>query len=203
MVKAIVKYIFFKKKGLDISYNTVSTVSRNLKFGKSVRLIGSNIVIKNNISIGDYSYINTGTIIESGIIGRFCSIAHNCIIGPPEHPVNALITHPMSYHEGFCKELDMEHNNYIKFVEPKEPIIEDNVWIGANSIILKGVTVGEGSIVASGSVVTKDVPEYSIVAGVPARVIKNRKSEYKLKDINLKYISTKEIVNIIKNNKIT
>lgn len=51
-------------------------------------------------------------------------------------------------------------------------IIKDNAWIGMSAIILKGVTVGEGAIVAAGSVVTKDVPPHTIVAGVPARVIK-------------------------------
>ncbi len=52
--------------------------------------------------------------------------------------------------------------------------IEDDVWIGANSIILPGVTIGEGSVVAAGSVVTKDVPPFCIVGGVPAKIIKNR-----------------------------
>jgi acetyltransferase-like isoleucine patch superfamily enzyme len=55
--------------------------------------------------------------------------------------------------------------------------IEDDVWIGARSIILSGVRIGEGSIVAAGSVVTKSVPPYSIVGGVPARVIKSRWTE--------------------------
>lgn len=53
--------------------------------------------------------------------------------------------------------------------------VEDYVWIGARSIILQGVTIGEGAVVAAGSVVSKDVPKYSIVAGVPAKVIKERK----------------------------
>lgn len=54
----------------------------------------------------------------------------------------------------------------------KETVIEDNVWVGEKSVILKGVTVGKGSIVASHSVVTKDVPDYSVVAGNPAKVVK-------------------------------
>lgn len=199
MIKNILKYILFKIKGLDVNYNIVHNISINFKFGKKVRLIGSNIVIKNNISIGDYSYINTGTIIESGEIGRFCSIAHNCIIGPPEHPVHTLITHPISYHEGFCKEIGMNHNNYMKFDEPSKTIIKDNVWIGANAIILKGVVIGEGAIIAAGSVVTKDVPEYSIVGGVPAKIISNRKIKYNLPDIRLSNYTTEHIINNIMN----
>jgi acetyltransferase-like isoleucine patch superfamily enzyme len=60
-------------------------------------------------------------------------------------------------------------------VEKKEVIIEDDCWIAANSILLAGVTIGKGSVVAAGSVVTENVPPYSVVAGVPAKWIKSRK----------------------------
>lgn len=72
---------------------------------------------------------------------------------------------------------------YMADVKDKSPeddmpvIIEDDVWVGAHSIILKGVTIGRGAIVGAGSVVTKDVPPYAIIAGVPARVIKMRWSQ--------------------------
>lgn len=69
-----------------------------------------------------------------------------------------------------------------KLEENDRPIIvEGDNWIGANSIVLKGVTIGEGSIIAAGSVVTKDVPPYSIVGGVPARVIKMRFNDEEIK----------------------
>jgi acetyltransferase-like isoleucine patch superfamily enzyme len=60
-----------------------------------------------------------------------------------------------------------------KYADSKPIVIEDNVWIGRDSRIMKGVTIGRGSIVALGAVVTKDVPSYTIVAGNPARVVKN------------------------------
>ena len=60
-------------------------------------------------------------------------------------------------------------------VEKKEVIIEDDCWLAANSIILAGVTIGKGSVVAAGSVVTDHVAPYSVVAGVPAKFIKSRK----------------------------
>lgn len=66
-----------------------------------------------------------------------------------------------------------EHIFYAGHIH-KEVIIEEDVWIGANCIILPGVTIGKGAVVAAGSVVTKDVPSNTIVGGVPARIIKNR-----------------------------
>lgn len=60
-------------------------------------------------------------------------------------------------------------------------VIKDDVWIGNNAIILKGVTIGEGSIIAAGSLVIKDMPEYSIIGGVPAKVLKQRFSEEDIK----------------------
>ena len=57
-------------------------------------------------------------------------------------------------------------------MKTKQVIIGNNVWVGANCTILKGVSIGNGAIIAAGAVVTGDVPEYTIVAGVPARVIK-------------------------------
>ena len=63
-----------------------------------------------------------------------------------------------------------------KYAESKPIVIDDNVWIGRDSRILKGVTVGKGSIVALGAIVTRDVPPYSVVAGNPAKVVKTLES---------------------------
>ena len=88
----------------------------------------------------------------------------------------------------------IENKNIIDFKQKSDPIIEDNVWIGANCIIMKGVIIGEGSIIGANSVVTKDIPAYSIAVGSPAKVIKNRKKEFNLDDINLKDMTTDEII---------
>lgn len=110
---------------------------------------------KAKIIIGDHTFINTGTVISSRhqvTIGKNCQIATGVIIMDSDfHGVG-------------------DGRNQI---EKSTPItIEDNVWLATRAIILKGVKIGEGSTVATGAVVTKDVPPYTIVAGVPAKVIK-------------------------------
>ena len=123
-----------------------------------------------NVRIGDYSYIiGPNTYVADAVIGKFCSIARNVIIGPSNHNYNWISTHPFisSTFYGF-----IEHD---KSGLPKSaPVVGNDVWIGMNSVILRGVTIGHGAVVGAGSVVTHDVEPYSIVAGVPARHIKYR-----------------------------
>lgn len=108
------------------------------------------------LEIGHKSYINHDSEIrcrERITIGNNVSIAYNVLIQDSDY-----------------------HTTYDDNGNPKPQtlpiVIEDNVWIGANVIILKGVTIGEGSIVAAGSVVTKSIPSYSLAGGNPARIIK-------------------------------
>ena len=95
-------------------------------------------------------------------------ISHNVNIADTNsHEIDALERHTS------FKEIMQEgkHPDY-PTVKTKPIIIEDDVWIGFNSIILKGVTIGKGAIIAAGSVVTKDIPPFSMVAGNPAKIIK-------------------------------
>jgi acetyltransferase-like isoleucine patch superfamily enzyme len=126
-------------------------------------------VIGENVTIGDYSYVNENSIIISGRIGHFCSIGYCCHIGLQEHPIQYLSTSPFAY---ASNQLFSTHSGWLEVHTP--PDIGSDVWIGSSAIILQGVSVGHGSIVAAGAVVTKDVLPYKIVAGVPAREIGNR-----------------------------
>lgn len=112
------------------------------------------------LSIGDYTFIGRGTEIEvsqSVAIGKHCLIAPNVFITDHNHDTRR---HGIPMFERPCV--------------PAPVLIGDDVWIGANSVILPGVTVGDGAVVGAGSVVTKDVPSNAIVGGVPAKFLRER-----------------------------
>jgi acetyltransferase-like isoleucine patch superfamily enzyme len=116
--------------------------------------IGEGLRIGNNSNIGPYSYVGCSGYIE---IGDNVMISPRVSIYAENHnyPLTSIPIKDQGVTRGFVK-------------------IENDCWIAANSVILSGVTIGRGSVVAAGSVVTKDVPPYSIVAGVPAIIIKKR-----------------------------
>jgi len=191
ILKRIYKYIKMKKQGIDVTFKSTEHATLNgANYGKNVGLYDVSY-IERGTSIGDYSYLNRDCMLISGKIGRFCSIGYGTIIGPNEHPIDNLITHPVAYDKEYKF---IENKNIVDFKQKNAPIIEDNVWIGANCIIMKGVAIGEGSIIGANSVVTKDIPAYSIAVGSPAKVIKNRKEEFKLDNIHLKDMTTDEII---------
>lgn len=109
--------------------------------------------IKKGVYLGDYSFVNKGSMVISGTIGKYCSIGMNAQIGPYEHPLHFVSTSEKIYHQ--CP----ENGAMTSFSElSRPPIIGNDVWIGSNALILQGVTVGDGAVVAGGAVVTKDVP---------------------------------------------
>ena len=124
----------------------------------------------NNVEIGKYTYGLWGAeIAPKTKIGAFCSIAPNVKIGLMNHPMDYVSTHPFLYYKdrGFVKE-------DIQIPQKSAPIIGDDVWIGTNVVILPGVHIGQGAIIGAGAVVTKDVPPYACVGGVPAKLLKYR-----------------------------
>lgn len=126
-----------------------------------------------NVALGDFTYIASGTAIRNTTIGKFCSIGPEILIGLGKHPTSMFVsTHPLFFStRGQAQEVFCDCSC---FNETANIIIGNDVWIGARAIILDGVTIGDGAIVAAGSLVNKDVPPYAIVGGVPAKVIKYR-----------------------------
>lgn len=149
-------------------------------------------VIKNpNIIVGDYTmyndFINDPLLFETNnvlyhypinqdklIIGKFCSIACNArfLFNSANHKMGSLSTYPFPL---FFEEWDLNMQNVTDSWDNKGDIVVGNdVWIGYEAIIMAGVTIGDGAIIGARSVVTKDVSPYSIVGGVPAKIIRKR-----------------------------
>jgi acetyltransferase-like isoleucine patch superfamily enzyme len=130
------------------------------------------------LRIGAFSYFLGGTIDTCESVGRYCSVAAGVRVGEPDHPVDWLSTSPFQYDEdrfGWHPSADDYRAAAERARFGKGPArIGNDVWIGANATILRGVTIGDGAIVAAGAVVTSDVPPYAVVGGVPAKVIKMR-----------------------------
>jgi acetyltransferase-like isoleucine patch superfamily enzyme len=125
-----------------------------------------------NVKIGAYSYIQANGRIFNCEIGRFCSIAANVTIAPGMHDMSRVTTHPSFYL--FMNSLPKIYVKHDIFPVFKNVKIGHDVWIGERAIILDGVSIGNGAVIAAGAVVTKDVEPYSVVGGVPARCIKYR-----------------------------
>lgn len=186
IIKNMIRQVFIKQK-----YNK----EKQVQFGRGVFFDvdtcefegGSSIFYKTtllNSYIGYGSYIQHDGEVVNAKIGRFTSIGPNVKFIVGQHPVGTFVsTHPAFYSlhsaSGFtyCKEqrfpdyIDPIQDNKYQFV------VGNDVWIGDSVKIMAGVTIGDGAVLATGSVVTKDVPPYAIVGGVPAKVIKYRFSE--------------------------
>jgi acetyltransferase-like isoleucine patch superfamily enzyme len=124
--------------------------------------VGFGSKISGDTIVKSYTYIGRNCNVTRSLIGFYTSIGNNAQIGVGEHDMSDVST---SRH--------LSKQSY-QSLTIKDCIIGDNVWIGVNVVVLRGVTVGVGSIVAAGAVVTKSVPPYAIVGGVPARLIRMR-----------------------------
>ena len=111
-------------------------------------------------------------------IGRFCSIGPDACVAGEHHPLDWVSTHPFLYH--LNRKMIPQRKPLPESVRSRNELVEiqNDVWIGERALILRPCVLGHGCVVAAGSVVTKDVPPYAIVAGNPARVIRYRIAEH-------------------------
>jgi chloramphenicol O-acetyltransferase type B len=131
--------------------------------------VGDVAIETRNLEIGHSSYVRSGAqLFAVEYIGRYCSIGNRAMIGVGRdtHPIHWVSTHP------FANDAGQSHQ-----VSPEPVVIEHDVWVGQDVIIMSGVKVGTGAVLAAGAVVTRDVPPYAIVGGNPAKVIKQRFDE--------------------------
>ncbi len=130
-----------------------------------------NSIVSKDSDIGDYTYIGFNCFITKSTIGRYCSIANNVSIGMGEHRIKRVSTSTLFYEKPY------------EVLTEKNCIIGNDVWLGQNVVVRRGVTIGDGAIVGANSFVNKDVAAFSIVAGSPAKEIAKRFDDEKISAI--------------------
>jgi len=155
-------------------------IDKNTKIEAVCHILENNLIV--NSSIRRCSYIGRNSIIQNVTIGSFCSIASDVFIGLGLHPIELFSTSPVFYRIANIFNLKLIDKNY-DFSEYKEIVIGHDVWIGARAIVLDGVNIGDGAVIATNAVVTKNVPPYAIVAGIPAKVIRYRFPQEKIDEL--------------------
>jgi phosphonate metabolism protein (transferase hexapeptide repeat family) len=126
------------------------------------------------VELGDYSYIVNDSDAIYSRIGKFCSIAAHVRINPGNHPTERVSQHHFTYRASAYFDDEPDEASFFEWRRMNSVSIGHDVWIGHGAIVLAGRNVGNGAVVGAGSVVTQDVPAYTMVAGVPAKLVRLR-----------------------------
>ena len=190
------KYLlnFFSRKKLNKNVSFFAFWDKNtilpddVYLGPTARLM--------NCKIGRYTRIKPGCVFKNVDVGSFCSIANSVMAGLGMHPTQYVSTNSIFYKAG----INDKFAKPISFSEEKRITIGNDVLIGNGAVILDGVKIGNGAIIAARAVVTKDVDDYAIVGGIPAKTIKYRFDENVRKTLlEIKWweLSDDEISNVL------
>ena len=164
---------FSNVKIVDSYVGAFATVGDNSNLMKS--RLGKHTAVNRNCvmdrsEMGFGSYINQNTTLKNAIVGKFCCISWNvCLYGGSSHNSNS----PSMYTSYHWKSI-FGNSLETKAQEKLKTIVGNDVWIGNGAIVINAVKVGDGAVIGAGAVVTKDVPPYSVVAGVPAKILYKR-----------------------------
>jgi len=135
--------------------------------------IGSNCAVSHS-SIGDYSYCVENTQIAYATIGKFANIAAHVRIYASMHPHQRASLHHFTYRSAWYFDDAEDDKAFFEWRESTPISIGHDTWIGHGAVVMPGVTIGTGAIIGSGAVVTKDVADFAIAVGVPAKTIRQR-----------------------------
>jgi acetyltransferase-like isoleucine patch superfamily enzyme len=126
-----------------------------------------------NVKLGDFTFIGANSRVFNAEVGKYSSVGADVLIGLGKHPSRKFVsTHPIFYSPSKQSQITFAYDSL--FEEFEQIKIGHDVWIGTRATVLDGVTIGNGAIVGAGAVVTKDVPAYAVVGGVPAKVLRYR-----------------------------
>ena len=146
-----------------------TSLGRYVEIGEGSRIVES--------TLDDYSYTDRYADIAYSTLGKFVNVAAFTRINPSEHPYQRASLHHFMYRSSYYWPNEADEADIFDWRRSRPVTIGHDTWIGHGAVIMKGVTIGVGAIVASHSVVTKEVPPYTIFGGIPAKLIKRRHAE--------------------------
>jgi acetyltransferase-like isoleucine patch superfamily enzyme len=158
----------FRYPGIEISPG--ATVGGGIRYGSYVVLCHRAAV--HGVTIGSHAYVGAHSQVQYATVGSYVSIGPEVRIGLGGHPVHLVSTYPSFYASNASTVVPL--NSSLRVEEYARVTVGNDVWIGARAMVMDGVEIGHGAVVAAGAVVTKNVPPYAIVGGVPARLIRYR-----------------------------